>query len=232
MDLVRPTARGIEHAIPPLKRQDTKELRSGAAKGRSTLMVYAAAIIDFQYAYHLKQSKSIYILTAWKDNLAPMTAMPREIDRATPANALVISDETLYFNNTPGVWRRITAMDFLPSTSVHCETCDGQRDNPTTLEVTLGQKNIGQVLAMTIDEASAFFESQPRIAHPLRLMADTGLGYLQLGQASPTLPGGEPSASSLSRNSPRAAAPRPPSTTPPDHNVISISSRNPPSATP
>ncbi|MFM2197657.1 MAG: excinuclease subunit UvrA [Verrucomicrobiota bacterium] len=44
---------------------------------------------------------------------------------------------------------------------------------------------------MTIDEASAFFEAQPRIAHPLKLMAETGLGYLQLGQASPTLSGGE-----------------------------------------
>lgn len=109
MDLVRPTARGIEHEITTLKRQDKDELRCGAAKGRSTLMVYDAAIIDFQYAYNLKQSKSIYILTAWKDNLAPMTAMPREIDRANPANALVISDETLYFNNTPGAWRRITA---------------------------------------------------------------------------------------------------------------------------
>ena len=82
-------------------------------------------------------------------------------------------------------------MDFLPSTWVHCETCNGQRYNPATLEVTFRQKNIGQVLAMTIDEAASFFESQPRIAHPLRLMADTGLGYLQLGQASPTLSGGE-----------------------------------------
>jgi len=82
-------------------------------------------------------------------------------------------------------------MDFLPSTWVHCEECNGQRYNPATLEVTFREKNIGQVLAMTIDEASAFFESQPRIAHPLKLMADTGLGYLQLGQASPTLSGGE-----------------------------------------
>ncbi len=82
-------------------------------------------------------------------------------------------------------------MDFLPSTWVHCESCNGQRYNPATLEVTFGQKNIGQVLAMTIDEASAFFESQPRISHPLKLMADTGLGYLQLGQPSPTLSGGE-----------------------------------------
>ncbi|HEX7262216.1 MAG TPA: excinuclease ABC subunit A, partial [Luteolibacter sp.] len=82
-------------------------------------------------------------------------------------------------------------MDFLPSTWVHCESCNGQRYNPATLEVTFRQKNIGQVLAMTIDEASSFFESQPRIAHPLKLMADTGLGYLQLGQPSPTLSGGE-----------------------------------------
>ncbi len=82
-------------------------------------------------------------------------------------------------------------MDFLPSTWVHCETCNGQRYNAATLEVTFRQKNIGQVLAMTIDEAAAFFESQPRISHPLKLMADTGLGYLQLGQPSPTLSGGE-----------------------------------------
>ncbi|MFT3990950.1 MAG: excinuclease ABC subunit UvrA [Luteolibacter sp.] len=82
-------------------------------------------------------------------------------------------------------------MDFLPSTWVHCESCNGQRYNPATLEVTFREKNIGQVLEMTIDEAAEFFESQPRISHPLKLMADTGLGYLQLGQASPTLSGGE-----------------------------------------
>ena len=82
-------------------------------------------------------------------------------------------------------------MDFLPSTWVHCDSCNGQRYNPATLEVSFRDKNIGEVLAMTIDEAAAFFESQPRIAHPLKLMADTGLGYLQLGQPSPTLSGGE-----------------------------------------
>ncbi len=82
-------------------------------------------------------------------------------------------------------------MDFLPSTWVHCDSCNGQRYNPATLEVSFRDKNIGEVLAMTIDESAAFFESQPRIAHPLKLMADTGLGYLQLGQPSPTLSGGE-----------------------------------------
>ena len=82
-------------------------------------------------------------------------------------------------------------MEFLPPTWVHCESCNGARYNPATLEVTFRDKNIGDVLAMTIDEAAVFFESQPRIARPLKLMADTGLGYLQLGQPSPTLSGGE-----------------------------------------
>ncbi len=82
-------------------------------------------------------------------------------------------------------------MDFLPSTWVHCETCNGDRYNPATLEITFRNKNIGQILTLTIDEAAIFFASQPRIAAPLKLMADTGLGYLQLGQASPTLSGGE-----------------------------------------
>ena len=93
--------------------------------------------------------------------------------------------------NCKGNGRVKLEMDFLPSTWVHCEECNGDRYNPATLEVTFKGKNIGQVLAMTIDEASTFFDSQPRISHPLKLMADTGLGYLQLGQPSPTLSGGE-----------------------------------------
>ncbi|MEN9975393.1 MAG: excinuclease subunit UvrA [Verrucomicrobiota bacterium] len=82
-------------------------------------------------------------------------------------------------------------MNFLPTTWVHCESCNGQRYNPATLEVTLRNHHIGAVLAMTIDEAATFFAAHPRIAKPLQLMADTGLGYLQLGQPSPTVSGGE-----------------------------------------
>ena len=82
-------------------------------------------------------------------------------------------------------------MDFLPTTWVPCEACDELRYNPATLDVRFREKNIGEVLKMTIEQASAFFESQPRIATPLQLLADTGLGYLQLGQPSPTLSGGE-----------------------------------------
>ena len=107
--LVRPAARGLEHEITTLKRQPREDLRCGAGKGQHTLLTYDRAIIDFIHAFNLKQSKSIHILTQWKNNLAPLTVIPRPIDRDNPANALIISDETVMFDNTPGSWRRITA---------------------------------------------------------------------------------------------------------------------------
>jgi hypothetical protein len=110
VDLVRPTERSLEHEITTLKRQDTKQLRCGAAKGSSTLIVYDAAVVDFQFAYNLKQSKSIYVITQWKENFVPMTAIPQPIDGTNPVNALILKDEMIYFNNTPGAWRRITAV--------------------------------------------------------------------------------------------------------------------------
>ncbi len=82
-------------------------------------------------------------------------------------------------------------MNFLPTTIIPCESCHGARFNSATLEVEYNGKNIGEVMRMSIDEAALFFESVSKIARPLRLMADTGLGYLQLGQPSPTLSGGE-----------------------------------------
>jgi len=82
-------------------------------------------------------------------------------------------------------------MNFLPTTRVHCEVCNGLRFNSATMEIEYNSKNIGQVLKMSITEAAEFFSHQQRIARPLQLLADTGVGYLQLGQASPTLSGGE-----------------------------------------
>ena len=82
-------------------------------------------------------------------------------------------------------------MNFLPTTRVHCEICNGLRFNSATMEIEYNGKNIGQVLKMSITEAAEFFAHQQRIARPLQLLADTGVGYLQLGQPSPTLSGGE-----------------------------------------
>jgi excinuclease ABC subunit A len=82
-------------------------------------------------------------------------------------------------------------MNFLPSSYVPCGDCDGRRYNPATLEILYNGKSIGDVMEMTIEQAATFFSANPKIARTLSLLVETGLGYLKLGQPSPTLSGGE-----------------------------------------
>ncbi len=90
-----------------------------------------------------------------------------------------------------GTGYRKQEMDFLPPCTVPCETCRGARYNSRTLQVRYKGKNIAEVLDMNMEDAAEFFAGQPRLADPLKLLCETGLGYLTLGQASNTLSGGE-----------------------------------------
>lgn len=86
---------------------------------------------------------------------------------------------------------RVIEMDFLPDVHVPCETCKGKRYNRETLEVRFKGKSISDVLDMTVEQAVAFFENQPRILRRIQTLNEVGLGYLSLGQHATTLSGGE-----------------------------------------
>jgi len=82
-------------------------------------------------------------------------------------------------------------MSFLPDVQVLCDVCGGERFNPETLAILFKGKSISETLSMSVDDALEFFAAQRSVAHPISLLADVGLGYLSLGQPSPTLSGGE-----------------------------------------
>jgi excinuclease ABC subunit A len=82
-------------------------------------------------------------------------------------------------------------MHFLPDVFVPCEVCKGKRFNRETLEVRFRGLNIAEVLEQTVEDASEFFENQPRISQKLVTLGDVGLGYIHLGQSATTLSGGE-----------------------------------------
>ena len=90
-------------------------------------------------------------------------------------------------------------MHFLPDVYVPCEVCKGTRYNRETLEIKFKDKNVAQILDMTVEEAYKFFENIPKVKNKLNMLMEVGLGYIKLGQSAPTLSGGEASRVKLAK---------------------------------
>ena len=98
-----------------------------------------------------------------------------------------------------GQGRLRVSLEFLPDIWVTCEECRGQRFKESVLAVDFKGKNIAEILALTVAEAEEFFAAHPKIREKLTLLRQIGLGYLELGQISPTLSGGEAQRLKLAR---------------------------------
>ncbi|MBI3556298.1 MAG: excinuclease ABC subunit A, partial [Deltaproteobacteria bacterium] len=96
-------------------------------------------------------------------------------------------------------------MHFLADTYVTCDECDGRRYNDETLTIKFKGKSIAEVLGMTIDDATTYFENVPSLSLKLRTLADVGLGYITLGQSATTLSGGEAQRMKLAKELSRRA---------------------------
>ena len=90
-------------------------------------------------------------------------------------------------------------MHFLPDVYVKCDVCDGKRYNRETLEISIKNKNINDILNMSIEEAKIFFKPIPSIYNKVKTLGDVGLNYIKLGQAATTLSGGEAQRIKLSK---------------------------------
>ncbi len=181
----------VEALSKPNKRKGAKRKKTSGAVLTGTEQIAAVYEVDQSPIGKTSRSCPATYVGVLDDIRKLFAQLPASRARGYEAGRFSFNTEGGRCDACQGNGEIKVEMNFLPTTRVHCEICNGFRFNAATLEITYNGKNIGEVLRLSITEAAEFFSSVPRIARPLQLLADTGLGYLQLGQPSPTLSGGE-----------------------------------------
>ncbi len=130
--------------------------------------------------------------TGFYDNIRTLFAsVPESVERGYTASRFSFNVKGGRCEECAGDGTVTTHLGFMPDVEVQCESCKGARYNAETLEITYNGKNISEILAMSIEEGTTFFQGQSVILRKLALLNELGLGYLTLGQSSTTLSGGE-----------------------------------------
>jgi len=179
------------------KQSGTQELRKGKGKERSFDALLGAEFVEAVYEVDqspigkTSRSTPATYIKVFDEIRKQFATLPLARMRGYTASRFSFNTAGGRCETCAGQGIIKIEMNFLPASYIPCGDCHGKRYNAATLEVLYNDRSIGDVMEMTLEQAADFFGANPKIARPLRLLCDTGLGYLKLGQPSPTLSGGE-----------------------------------------
>jgi len=154
-------------------------------------MVHAVEMVDQNPIGKSSRSNPVTYVKAYDAIRDLMASMPLAVQRGYKSGMFSFNIEGGRCDNCKGEGEEVIEMQFMADLHLTCEVCKGKRFKNDILEVSYKQKNIHDILNMTVDEAMDFFEEKTSIQDKLRPLQDVGLGYVSLGQSSNTLSGGE-----------------------------------------
>lgn len=154
-------------------------------------LVSQVEMVDQNPIGRSSRSNPVTYVKAWDDVRALFSALPAAKAAALKPSAFSFNVEGGRCDVCQGEGEVKIEMQFMADIYLPCEACDGRRFKPQVLAVTYQDKNVADILDLTIEQAVDFFAKEPKILHKLQPLVDVGLGYVHLGQSSNTLSGGE-----------------------------------------
>lgn len=154
-------------------------------------LVSQVEMVDQNPIGRSSRSNPVTYVKAWDDVRALFSALPASKAAGLKPAAFSFNVEGGRCDVCQGEGEVKIEMQFMADIYLPCETCGGRRFKQQVLDITYQDKNVADILDLTIEEAVAFFSNEPKILHKLQPLVDVGLGYVHLGQSSNTLSGGE-----------------------------------------